>query len=161
MDPLKDLKGIHLPDPISFWPPALIWYFIAALVICAIAGMMFLIWKILKNKRLRKRALKELEKIKKQKNPTRQIINLSELLRRVAVKVYSRKKVASVSGKAWLQLLNQGIQSNEFTDGVGAVISTIPYQKIPSQNLTRAEIKALICLVNKWLLGVTKRGHHV
>ncbi len=161
MDQLKDLKDIHLPDPVSFWPPAPIWYLVAALALFALIAIVYFIWKRQRNKRLQKRALKELEKIEQYKNPTKKILQLSELLRRVAIKVYSRQEVAGLSGKAWLQLLDQGLKTNEFTAGVGNIISTIPYQKIPSKNLSTTQIKALLALTKKWLLTVTKAGHHV
>jgi hypothetical protein len=40
-DPLQDLRDVHLPDPISWWPPAFGWWMIMGLLII---GGSLIIW---------------------------------------------------------------------------------------------------------------------
>jgi len=161
MDPLKDLKDIHLPSSVSIWPLAPIWYVIIALTLALIAAIVYLWWRRVKHLRLRKKALKTLETIKALQHPEQQMIQLSELLRRVAMKVYSRSQVAGLKGQAWLGLLDHGVTNKAFSDGPGKLLITFPYQPTLSQANHQQEVKRVIELSASWLLNVTKRGHHV
>ncbi|MEO8327154.1 MAG: DUF4381 domain-containing protein, partial [Nitrospirota bacterium] len=61
--PLQELRDVHLPDPISLWPPAPGWWITFGLVM--MGGMVFL-W-ILRNRRrtqARRLAMNELGAIK-------------------------------------------------------------------------------------------------
>ncbi len=96
---LSNLKDIHLPVLPDFWPLATGWYVLSAIIL-GIFLATYLIWKWYQNQPL-PYALKELEKVKKEK----QIKLLSQLLKRVAMAKYGRKKVAPLDEDSWQEFL--------------------------------------------------------
>lgn len=144
-----DLHDIHLPEPISFWPPALGWWIVAGLfLLLLIIGA----WTFYRYyfKPIRRVALKELKQLhhryQQNADSTQFIIALSILLRRVALATYPRHQVPVLKGTAWLQFLDKTGQTQAFTNGVGQVLSTAPYQKSP-----QIETEALFHLVELWI----------
>lgn len=108
------LKDIHLPDPVSWWPPALGWWLLAA----AVVVLAILVWRsvrivrrLLARRRLRRQALHELERIRRdldaEGDPARALQHLSILMRRVAITVFPEREVPGRSGRAWLEWLGR------------------------------------------------------
>ena len=64
-DPLKDLRDLHMPDPISWWPPAFGWWMVMGLLII---GGSLIIWAWVYRQRTRPRrlALAQLNDVKLQ-----------------------------------------------------------------------------------------------
>ena len=64
-DPLQELRDVHLPDPISWWPPAFGWWMV--IVGLVIAGGL-VVWAMAYRKRTRPRriALAQLQQVKQQ-----------------------------------------------------------------------------------------------
>lgn len=100
------LKDIHLPEPVSWWPPAVGWWLLP--VAAALIGV--LLWilisaarRMLAQRRLRKQALGELMQIQRELetggNAARAMERLSVLLRRVAVTVHPDRGVAGSVGR--------------------------------------------------------------
>ena len=63
MDSLAQLKDIHLPDPISFWPPAIGWWLLALLLLSGLFTLCYFMLRYLSKHRYRRRAIKELKRI--------------------------------------------------------------------------------------------------
>lgn len=151
--PVPDLplRDIHLPDPISWWPPAIGWWILltASLVILILA-----IWAIrtVRKPTLKKTARKEfkliLDAFEANKNPTECVANLSLFLRRVVL-THKRKdlKTAGMTGIPWLKYLDQFLDEPEFSSGAGRILLTGPYQR---QIDNEAAIR-LIKLCEKWV----------
>ena len=151
-DPLQELRDIHLPDPISWWPPAFGWW----MVIVALVMMVSLIlWARSHRKRTRPRrvALAQLEQVKQQyavqADDQWAITEVSHLLRRYALVVFSRSKVAGLSGQSWLQFLDTTGHTNQFSEGPGRSLRSGPYQ---SHGPTSAS--ELLPLVERWIQQV-------
>ena len=58
-NPLDQLKPNHLPDPVSWWPPAPGWWMLAALTLAALALIIWLIVKYIRKTRYRRVANKQ------------------------------------------------------------------------------------------------------
>lgn len=139
------LRDIHLPDPISWWPLALGWWFVAAATLLLITLTLFVIYRLVRQstKKQANKVLKEIEATFQQTNNGAQCIaELSILLRRVVIT--RNPKSAGVTGKAWLQLLDDP-NTQEFSQGLGQILLTAPYQ--PS--VDSEEVSALIKLCRK------------
>jgi len=104
---LEALRDIHLPEPMSWWPPAPGWWGVAALLL---ALGLLASW-LLRRRRARtsRLALRELARIEADfgagADRTRLAGELSALLRRVALARFERTRVAALHGEAWIACL--------------------------------------------------------
>jgi Domain of unknown function (DUF4381) len=156
MEPTKlPLKDIHLPEAISWWPPALGWWLLAVLL----PLLIYLIYRLVK-RITRKTAIKSAKKVLLQIKQDKQLDNkqkldeLSILIRRVAISTTERNECAGLTGHAWLEYLDRSIKGTPFTQGIGRLLSDAPYR----QNMpTEQEIVELTGLCETWLKAQTKR----
>lgn len=149
------LKDIHLPPAIGWWPPAIGWWLVALLVPLLIAGLWWMY-----NRLTRRGAIKSAQKLLlqlKQDNTQdnfAKLRQLSVLMRRVAISVYSRPATASITGDAWLTFLDNSLQGTEFTQGVGKHLAYAPFRKTPPSNL---DMVNLIRLCERWFSVIAKQ----
>ncbi len=104
MDPLAQLKDIHLPAPVSTWPLSLYWWLAIMAVLLIIAFVIYALFRYIKKTRLTRLALAELATIQQQGCD---VNDLHNLLKRIALTSYPREIVASLHGEAWLKFLDQ------------------------------------------------------
>jgi len=145
------LKDIHLPDTVSWWPPALGYWLLITLIIFIIAGV-YIIHIIRQRIRVKKSALAELNKVKQhyQQHPDdKTLVNaLAALLRRAAISSYPRSDCASLTGKAWLSWLDKQLkQTPGFSDGPGYLLLEFNYSNSSHAN----DIQQLLSLSENWL----------
>jgi ABC-type nickel/cobalt efflux system permease component RcnA len=143
------LRDIHLPDAITWWPPAIGWWLLLAVIIVAAFGC-WLLYKKLTKKTAVKTATALLMSIKQAENTDEleTLKQLSACVRRVSISVNSRSEVASLTGKEWLNYLDQSVEGTPFSTGVGQYLSDALYRKKAPEEL---EIGALIELCEHWL----------
>ena len=142
---LSQLRDIHLPPPVSAWPPAPGWGLLAVLTLIAL-GLGVWGWLRYRRDRWRRAALKELRRLSEQE-PAARIRELSVLLRRVALRRYPREEVAALSGEAWLALLDRAMGPEKpFQSEIGRILSVGPY--LPDGAV---EVEALIPLCERWI----------
>jgi len=130
------LRDIHLPEPISWWPPAPGWWGILALFILLLLPTL-LVLRLRKKGELRRTSKASIDRVftdyKTHGNSQHLIDELSVLLRRIALSHYPRSEVASLTGDAWLEFLDQGVErtavQSGFSTGAGAVLALAPYQR--------------------------------
>ena len=108
-DPLAQLRDIHLPEPVSWWPPAPGWWLVALIILAVIITLVyFLRRRFLKNK-YRKVALNKLSLLESHNkdNALGTLEEISAILRRVAMQTYGRQSVAPLAGDSWLEFLDK------------------------------------------------------
>ena len=151
-DPLHELRDVHLPDPISWWPPAVGWWMI---LLGSVLVVGLILWARSHRQRTRPRrvALAQLEQVKQQyavqADDQWAITEVSHLLRRYALAVFSRSEVAGLSGQSWLKFLDTTGSTNQFSDGPGQALRSGPYQShapMPASDL--------LPLVERWIRQV-------
>ncbi len=151
---LLDLKDIHEPEAIGWWPPAIGWWILAVLIPLLI---ILLVWfyKRLTRKTALKTAKKMLAKIKQDaaRDNLQKLDELSVLVRRVAISVSPRAKAAGLTGRQWLEFLDTSVKGTPFSEGIGQLLADAPYRKTPP---TALEISQLIELCESWLKSQTK-----
>ncbi|MBK8637323.1 MAG: DUF4381 domain-containing protein [Chromatiaceae bacterium] len=145
-DPLAELRGYHLPDPVSWWPPAPGWWLLALLglsLLGLLAG-----WLVRRHRRgaASRAAQAELAAIRAalaQDGDTAACARgLSRLLRRFALVRFPRRAVAGLSGEAWLAFLDAQGGAGRFQSGPGRLLLDAPYR--PPQDLPIAELAGLV-----------------
>ena len=129
---LKDLRDIHDPAPISFWPPAPGWWLVFLLII----GLgLFIRWWLKKPKtpKYKKLAIETLSNIttnyEVQRNGHKTVGELSALIRNVMVLTEGQEKIAGLVDEDWLAYLDKKSDTNIFSKGAGRVLTTVTYQK--------------------------------
>ncbi|WP_333874266.1 DUF4381 domain-containing protein [Methylobacter sp.] len=151
---LLDLKDIHEPEAIGWWPPAIGWWILAVFIPLLI---IFLVWlyKRLTRKTAIKTANKLLTQIKQDqtRDNLQKLSDLSILVRRVAISVSPRAKTAGLTGRQWLEFLDRSIKGLPFSQGVGQLLADAPYRKTPP---TEQELSQLIDLCEDWLKAQAK-----
>ncbi|MBF0370737.1 MAG: DUF4381 domain-containing protein [Magnetococcales bacterium] len=147
---LAQLRDIHMPPPVSDWPPAFGWWgVLGLLLLLALGGML---WRRHWNRRRPVReALVALDELLvsygRDGDGGRFVRGLSILLKRVALAVHGRERVAALNGAAWLAFLDQTGGRGGFSEGVGQVLAVGPYRPgeavevIPLAELARSWIR--------------------
>lgn len=154
MKPLE-LRDIHLPDAVSWWPPAIGWWLLLLVVIILIIGIIFIVKKM-QQVSVRKTAMAEFTKIKsdyqQHQNKTLLSQQLSQLLRQILLSTHPREDVASVSGEQWLSLLQASHPKGVFELSWLENLTLAAYQK-------QAEYDADLLLsgIQRWIETFPKR----
>ena len=145
-DPLSQLRDIHLPEPVSWWPPAPGWWLVVFIALAALVWLCFFLHRLSVKNRYRKVALKMLSQLETQDNSLDSLEEISVLLRRVAIQTFGREKVAALAGDAWLAFLDKTGRTTEFRKGCGRVLGVEMYR--PS---VEADIKQVKLIAGKWI----------
>ncbi|MCW5589387.1 MAG: DUF4381 domain-containing protein [Legionellales bacterium] len=149
-DPLSQLKPLHLPPAITFWPPAPGWLILSALVIFMSAGIVYYFIRRYQNQRGKRFALQQLHTLQQQfaqPDYRPQIIsNISQLLKRVALLHHPRQQVAGLTGTKWLQFLDESGHTQDFQHGIGKILISAPYNQHIPENA-----EELFPLVKRWI----------
>jgi hypothetical protein len=152
LEQLHDIEGL---DPISRWPLAIGWWILIAIGIVILSSLLyFLIRKIIfkrswKNDTLKKLAL--LENNLSDHTARETLIALSEYLRRIALRRFSRKECAGLVDEAWLKWLTAHDPKNFDWESKGVLLIKVPYAPT-MRYLPSTEIKDLIQAVKNWVI---------
>lgn len=149
-DPLANLRDIHTPPAIDFWPPALGWWLLAALIIVISVVCTYLIRRYRQKTAFKRDATYLINQLSDQCHDDLSYIQqLNGVLKQTALAVNPRHDIASLNGQAWLQFLDAHSQQKDqaFTQGAGQVLAHGPYQAIPPA-INRNDINAL---ASRWI----------
>ena len=119
-DPLAQLRDIHLPRAIDWWPPAPGWWLLAVLML---VGLVVLCWWLVRRHHAhayRRQARGELDTAfsnwQADSDTTVYLQTVNAVLKRVALHSYQRETVARLSGSAWSAFLDTGTAATDFAD---------------------------------------------
>ncbi len=130
--PLQSLRDIHAMPAAPWWPPAPIWYVVAALVLCALLVTIYILYRRRLYRLLALRKLNEIYHHFQTHHLTNHYLqNANQLLRRTALVTYPHNLVAALHGREWLKFLDATGRTLAFTRGVGRCLSEQAYQKSP------------------------------
>lgn len=112
-DPLAALRDIHVPDPPGFWPPAPGWIAVACVATVAGLTVAFFASRWWRAQRFRREALASLRSLRARHRagaPKTEIaMELSTLVRRVALARRPREEVAGLNGERWIAWLESAL----------------------------------------------------
>ncbi len=151
---LKQLHDIEGVDKVSWWPLAVGWWFliIAAVILFTLAVVLLIYWISFKRSwkcdTLNK--LSQLEKNLSELTARQTAIDLSEYLRRIALKRFSRKECAGLVGLQWLQWLKSNDAKKFDWETKGKLLTDVPYSPQDSR-VSLQEIKNLIQAAKDWV----------
>lgn len=146
---LDALRDIHLP-PLPGLALALSPHWLAASALALLGLGLWWGWRRQRQRTLQA-ALRELDRLAanhaRDADYTRLASGLSRLLRGYAVARFAPAPIAGLSGRAWLDFLDTHGGGGDFSQGVGAVLETRPYQSGGA-----FDGAMLVALVRRWLL---------
>lgn len=149
-DPLEQLRDIHLPAAIGWWPPAPGWWGIVALLLILLACVA--IWRIQRYRKMayKREALAQWQQINARflndRDVAQLLAELSVLLKRTSITRYGRDQAAGLAGEQWLAFLDQTGRCTEFSQGAGRALVTQRYTPQPKVDGT-----ALLNVTLAWL----------
>ena len=102
MDPLAQLKDIHTPQGVDWWPLAWGWWVAALLVVALVCGLVYLIVRHVRFNRARREAMALHKNLSVDAHyPAK----ANQLLKRVTLHYFDAGYSAAAYGSAWQQLL--------------------------------------------------------
>lgn len=129
---LAQLADIHLPEPVSYWPPAIGWWVLAAI---ALVLLVILLRKLAKSRRQQKicqYALAELQhcydtyshadSTNMDQSKLDYVNQFNTVVRRVALVHYPQDNAASLDGASWVDFIRQKGESSLMTDDIAAAL---------------------------------------
>lgn len=147
------LHDIHLPAPISWWPPAPGWWILGGLLLV----LTIFIWALRRfrpRRKMQRLALQQLEKLTDL--PDSELLTaLSRLLRQAAINHFPQQDCAGLSGQAWLEFLDRPFHDQPFSAGIGGCFSAAPYQ--PEIQI---DAISLVNLCRRWLKKLPPQKLH-
>ena len=153
------LRDIHLPEPISWWPPAIGWW-LTPLILILLALAVITLCRILRQGRKnagKKIARSELNRIKQQYADSADALHtlraISILLRRVALSYLPREHSASLTGEAWINQLNQLVQRDVFNQQHLELLTQGVYQP-----QLESDLQPLLKQCEQWLQQLPARA---
>ena len=142
--PLRDL---HLPEPVSWWPLALGWWFVIAVAAVVLIWLLRRAFNKWRSNAPRRFAVRELDSIEndylQHRNTVLMAQKVSELLRRSMLAYAPRDEVAGLTGESWLQWLDQGLPVPYFHTEGGKSLLQLPYRD-PGSDVSDVDINALL-----------------
>lgn len=149
------LRDIHLPDAISWWPPAIGWWILLALIISVLIFLPKLYRRVTftpLNKVANITFQNIVAKYKESNNDSTLIVETSQFLRQIAMSYCGREDVAQLTGEKWVHALNNITKQNHFTDDLKLSLVNAPYQK----NID-LDTEQFINTVQNWLSDLPKQ----
>lgn len=147
---LAQLKDVHYPSPVSWWPLAPGWYLLAVAVAIIVVIVGIIMNKYRLKQQRRRNALTQLTDLRLRYNNgthLRQILpSLSILIRKIALAIEPREEIASLQSTQWLEYLDKATQSSIFTQGNGTLLISGPYQKNP-----QGQLDDVFQVTEKWI----------
>ena len=132
---LSQLRDIHLPPPISWWPPAPGWWLLAGLISIALIAAIFWLINYRRKNRYRRLALQQLRALharwQTQQDDAQLVEAINQLLKQTALIAYPRRRVAALSGADWLLFLDSGLNRPRFSEAALRGLATA-YQAAPA-----------------------------
>jgi hypothetical protein len=151
LEQLHDIEGL---DPISWWPLPIGWW---VLIVVGIFMVAVIIWfaanKLAFRRSWKNDALKNLARIEQHLSDTttrETAIALSEYLRRIALRRFSRKECAGLAGEAWLKWLAMNDPKGFDWQKKGTLLIDAPYTPV-NHTLPTNQVKDLIQAVRNWV----------
>lgn len=139
---LANLRDIVLPPPVSLWPFAPgVWIILAGILLAVLVASVRA-WRRHRANAYRGEALRELD-------AAPDAAAILPLLKRAAIVAYGREQVASLSGAAFLALLDRTGGTTAFTSGPARLLPNLVYAQ--GATMTAEDVATASADARRWL----------
>jgi len=145
------LRDIHLPEPVSWWPPAIGWWLVIATVLAVTVAVTWW-WRRWQARRSAPATIARLELVQlrtawsEDENSAGLVKDLSNWLRRASMSMVSRQQAAGLTGAEWCSFLNDVAGEPIFCDSAEHLVAEAPYQ-----NISDPDAEKMLALCERWL----------
>jgi len=143
----------------SFWPLAAGWWVVIVLLLAALGFAGYKAYRYRQMKRQQQAILKALatfdHALQRDKN-SHAIMQMNQLLRRLALMHFPRQQVASLTGKQWLAFLDKTGKTTAFSQGAGQILANGAYVTHLPDSLDQ---QGLVTAVKRWLTQINREYH--
>ncbi len=150
-DPLAQLRDIHLPDPVSAWPPGPGWWLLAGLLVLVLAALLTWLWRHYRRNAWRRQAHRALAEAharwQADGDHAGYLQAANAVLKRAALSRFPREQVASLNSQRWDEFLDQQWRRPGEAGFSELGFATRAYQASPAA----ADIEQLHGLCKQWL----------
>lgn len=129
---LAQLADIHLPAPVSYWPPAIGWWILAAIALVLIALLLRKFARMRRQQKICQYAVAELRRCYESYSHTEPAAldqakldyanQFNTVLRRVALVHFTGNNVASLDGASWVDFIRQKGESSQMTEEIAKAL---------------------------------------
>jgi Domain of unknown function (DUF4381) len=133
--PLDKLHDFYQPPPPSWKPQTIGWYILFAITGILLTWLAIHLVRKWRQNRYRREALREL--------PSTPLPQLSALLKRTALTVWQREKVASLNGPEWLNFLNKSAAEQGFSRSPGNLMEEVALRSGEVSKEDESELRRL------------------
>ena len=149
------LRDIHLPDGVSWFPPAPGWWLLLALIAASI--VLVRLWRRRTRRPvINKRAKAEFERIVADYNQHQDQLRLlqeqSALLKRIGMSYLGREQSAGAFGIDWVRQVSALAPEGQLEDSGIALLADAPYCK--TVTIGDDELQNLIAQLRRWIAGL-------
>lgn len=146
------LRDIHLPEAVGWWPPAPGWWIVAMALLAVVFALVVLIRRRAAWRRSAVFVARgELDNLKaawnEHRDAHRLITEVSIWLRRVSMSLRSRQQVASLTGAQWWRYLDELAGTPVFGPDGGKLIGEAPYRATAVTD----DAQRALTLCDRWL----------
>jgi hypothetical protein len=103
VNPLEQLKDIHLPAEVSSWPPAYGWWLLTIASLLVMFIVIFWQYKRYQACKAKRQALRELKKISM--NTLEWPLQMNSLLKKVSLSYFPNGQIANLHNESWSEFL--------------------------------------------------------
>jgi len=154
-----ELRDIHLPEGVLWWPPAPGWWALIALILMLAAGLLWLGWRR-RHQPLARLSMGELERIRQAHRGGRSeratVGAVARLLRRTLISYRGRAQHAAATGENWLAELEQLAPQHGFSAAQMQLLAHDRYQAS-----FECDVDSLLQACEDWIRHLPRGQSHV
>lgn len=150
-DPLAQLRDIHTPSPVDWWPPAPGWWLLLLLALLLLATLCVWCLRHYRARAYRRAARSELQALYLQwqqlGDDQAYLQAANGILKRTAIAAFADANVQALSGARWCEFLDQHWRKPVVTGFQQGPLTSAIY----SETAENCDIAALHALAERWI----------
>lgn len=145
MNPLEQLKDIHLPPAVNNWPPAYGWWLLAIVLIILLVVAAKFFFNRYKMRQPQREAIKQMRLISHQQSDWP--MQLNQLLKRLVISYYPQQETAGLYLDDWCEFLTKQLPTNKqksFRENIQSIQHFLYQRKATEPDFVESITQAMI-----------------
>ncbi len=154
------LYDIHLPEPVSAWPPAPGWWLLMVVIVFAVIAAVIIWHKRQQSQQRRRECLQQLHNLRSHfdKTDARACTQINEILKLYCQRYFPQ--AVALHGQAWIDFLNQTSPVALFHNQSARALTEAPYAPARDDwHQHYGELDDLLALAQCWLKSARTDQH--